>query len=76
MIRNLEIIGEACGQVPEQVRAEYPQIPWKRIAGVKNIVIHHYFGVDLETVWFIIKRQIPELQALLAATADEISSGD
>jgi len=76
VIRNLEIIGEACGQVPEQVRAEYPQIPWKRIAGVKNIVIHHYFGVDLETVWFIIKRQIPELQALLAATADEISSGD
>ena len=70
VIRNLEIIGEACGQVPEPIRAEYPLIPWKRIVGVRNIVIHHYFGVDLETVWFIITQQLPELQSLLAATSD------
>lgn len=76
VIRNLEITGEACGQVPEPVRAEHPRIPWKRIIGVRNIVIHHYFGVDLETVWFIIKHQMPELRSLLAATADERPSRD
>ncbi|WP_367617950.1 HepT-like ribonuclease domain-containing protein [Methanoculleus methanifontis] len=45
-------------------------------AGFNKAVIHHYFGVDLETIWFTIKRQILKLQALLAATAGEISSGD
>lgn len=67
VIRNLEIIGEACGQVPGPVRERYPQIPWRKIVGVRNIVIHHNFGVDLETVWFIITRQLPDLQSSLRA---------
>ena len=67
VIRNLEIIGEACGQGPRPVREEHPIIPWRKIVGVRNIVIHHYFGVDLETVWFIITRQLPDLQVDLHA---------
>jgi uncharacterized protein with HEPN domain len=67
VIRNLEIIGEACGQVPGPVRERYPQIPWRKIVGVRNIAIHHNFGVDLETVWFIITRQLPDLQSSLRA---------
>jgi uncharacterized protein with HEPN domain len=62
VIRNLEVIGEACGNIPGALREQYAQIPWRKIVGLRNVVIHHYFGVDPETVWFIITRQLPELR--------------
>ena len=70
VIRNLEILGEACGQIPEEIRLRYPLVPWKRIVGLRNVVLHRYFGVDLETVWFIIKNQIPPLKIDLLAIRD------
>lgn len=62
VIRNLEVIGEACGNVPEAIREQYPEIPWRKIVGLRNVVIHHYFGVDPDTIWFIVRRQLPELK--------------
>ena len=49
IIRNLEIIGEACRYIPEDIREKHPQIPWRRIVGFRNILIHKYFGIDYET---------------------------
>ncbi len=62
VIRNLEIIGEAVKNIPEEVRSKYPEIPWKRIAGFRDVVIHHYFGIDLNIVWTVIKKHLKELK--------------
>ncbi len=60
VVRNLEIIGEASKHVPQNIRDSFPEIPWKRMIGLRNLVIHEYFGVDVQTVWQIVSRNIPE----------------
>ena len=62
--RALEIIGEATKNVPAAVKNRYPQIPWKKMAGMRDKVIHEYFGVDLKRVWRTVKRDIPDLKPL------------
>jgi len=59
VIRNLEIIGEAVKNISQQTREKNPDIPWKRIAGLRDILIHQYFGVDLETVWLVVENRLP-----------------
>ncbi len=65
VLRNLEIIGEAAKNIPEDLRSKYREIPWNRVAGLRNVVIHGYFAVDLEIVWVIVKEQLPELKEVL-----------
>ena len=65
VLRSIEIIGEATKNVPEDVRARYPQIPWREMAGMRDKVIHFYFGVDKEIVWLVAKERIPILQPLI-----------
>ena len=60
--RALEIIGEATKNIPASVKNRYPQIPWKKMAGMRDKVIHEYFGVDLKRVWSTVKKDIPELK--------------
>lgn len=62
VIRNLEIIGEAAKNISENFKDEHPQILWKDLAGIRDKLIHHYFGVNLEVVWYIIKDDLPPLK--------------
>jgi len=62
VLRNLEVIGEAVKQIPEDVRAEAPEIPWRRIAGMRDVLIHQYFGVDLNVVWGVVDAELPRLR--------------
>ncbi len=62
VVRNLEIIGEATKHLPVSVREKYPFVDWKRISGLRDILIHEYFGVDLEVLWDIVKNKIPNLK--------------
>jgi len=62
LIRRLEIIGEAAKNVPQEFRKKYPKIEWIAIARLRDKLIHHYFGVDLEKVWAIIKEDLPKLK--------------
>jgi len=64
VIRAIEIIGEAVKNIPNDVRESYPQIPWKGMAGMRDKVIHAYFGVDLKVVWETVQERIPEVKPL------------
>lgn len=65
VVRNLEIIGEASKSIPLSIRRKYSQIPWEQMAGMRNILIHEYFGVDLKVVWYTIKKSLPSLRKQL-----------
>ena len=60
--RRLEVIGEAAKNIPLQIREKYAQIPWKNIAGTRDILIHAYFNIDLEKIWVVIQKDIPLLK--------------
>ena len=60
-VRSLEIIGEAIKQVPDDFRAKYPQVEWRKMAGTRDRLIHDYLGVDYELVWDIVQNKIPAL---------------
>jgi uncharacterized protein with HEPN domain len=62
IIRSLEIIGEASKKLDEEFRSNHPQIEWKKMAGTRDRVIHHYFGVDYDIIWDIIENKLPDLQ--------------
>lgn len=60
--RRLEIIGEAVKNLPDSFRKKYSKVPWRNIAGMRDVLIHEYFGVDMALVWRIAKREIPKLK--------------
>ncbi len=62
VIRCFEVIGEAVKKIPEEIKKRYPEIPWKKMAGMRDKLIHEYFGVDYETLWKTIKEKLPELK--------------
>ena len=65
VVRALEIVGEATKNIPDAIRMEFPKVPWKDMAGMRDILIHDYFGVDMETVWLTITKKIPEVKPLI-----------
>lgn len=72
VVRCLEIIGEAVKNIPQPVRKAYPSIPWKKMAGMRDKVIHFYFGVKFKTVWTTVKKDIPALKPLIGKIKDDM----
>jgi uncharacterized protein with HEPN domain len=67
VIHHLEIIGEAARALPQDFRNNHPEIPWGRISGMRNILIHIYFGIDLDIVWQVVERDLPILKTSVDA---------
>lgn len=65
VVRNFEIIGEASKSIPQSVQKSYPDIPWKEMKGMRDILIHEYFGVDTKILWHAAKHNLPALQKQL-----------
>lgn len=65
IIRRLEIIGEAVKNIPTSFKAKYPEIPWKQMAGMRDVLIHEYFDVDLSLTWSVVKRELPSIKTKL-----------
>jgi uncharacterized protein with HEPN domain len=61
IIRNLEIIGEAAAHIPEDIQKQYPDIPWHQMKGIRNMLIHEYFGVDIDVLWRTVQDDLPIL---------------
>lgn len=64
VIRRLEIIGESVKQLSEKTRSDYPEIPWRSIAGMRDVLIHSYFGVSIEMIWNVLENEISDLKKI------------
>ncbi len=71
VVRNLEVIGEAAKTIPEALRSQHPEVDWKRLVGLRNILIHEYFGVDAELIWDIIQNKLATLEEQIRAMLDK-----
>jgi uncharacterized protein with HEPN domain len=71
ILHHLQIIGEAARSLDDSIMAESPEIPWKQIIGMRNILVHHYFEIDTQIVWSVVENDLPvlkqKIQALLSA---------
>jgi uncharacterized protein with HEPN domain len=67
VIRNLEILGEAAKKIPDELQQQLPTIEWRRIAGLRDILIHEYFGIDVEIIWEVVQTKVPVLSTAVTA---------
>ena len=74
-LRSLEIIGEATKKLPLAFRQAYPQVQWKNMAGLRDKLIHDYFGVDYDLIWDILTENIPELSKNITLIIDDVKNG-
>jgi uncharacterized protein with HEPN domain len=72
VVRNIEIIGGATRQLPTEFTAAHPDIPWSQMAGLRNRIVHEYFGLDLEIIWTIIEQHLLVLQKQLQLLFDQL----
>lgn len=72
VIRKFEVIGEAAKHLPDKVRQRHPEIPWKNIVGMRDRLIHAYFGIDFKLVWEVIKVELPGLKSRLKKVFAEL----
>jgi uncharacterized protein with HEPN domain len=70
VVRNLEIIGEAVSKLPAIYKEAHKNVPWHQIAGLRNRIVHDYFGIDLEMIWYIVTSDLPEFKEIIQKLID------
>jgi uncharacterized protein with HEPN domain len=71
VVHNLEVIGEAGKKLPEEIRSSHPEVEWRKISGLRDILIHAYFRIDVEIVWDIVENKLPAFEAQVRAILEE-----
>ena len=71
-IRTLEIIGKAAKKIPKSIKERYPNMPWSKAAGMRDLLIHSYFGTSYEKVWFTVQNELPSLRKRVEETLLEL----
>ena len=72
VVRNLQIIGEAANRITEETQAQFPKVPWKKIIGMRHVLVHGYFEIDLEVVWSVIENDLTFLETEFRQIAKEL----
>lgn len=76
MIRNLQTLTESSQRLSAEIKTTEPQVPWRELAGFRNVIVHGYLGVDLAAVWLVVEQDLPPLAAALARMAARTSHED
>lgn len=71
VLREITVMGEAARHISEQIKESYPDIPWKNIIGIRNILVHEYFQVEAETVWDTVEHKIPALKSWIEGILEQ-----
>ncbi len=74
VIRSLEVMGEAAKRIPDDIRQQYPTVPWRRMAAMRDKLIHEYSGVDLEIVWTVVKEELPPVMPGITRAARDFGA--
>ncbi len=75
VVRAIEIIGEATKNIPFQIRKKYAEVPWKKMAGMRDRLVHEYFGIDLEILWSTAKEDVPQLKIPVSKVLEDMDKG-
>ena len=76
IVRNVEVLGEAAGKLPEHVRSAAPKVPWEAIIGMRHRIAHAYFGIDPDILWDVVEHEVPLLIEEVCALRARISTGE
>lgn len=74
VVKSIEILGEAVKKIPDDIRNQYPEIPWKAIAGMRDVLVHEYWGIDINVVWATVQEGLPPLKAVIIEAAGKLQS--
>ena len=74
VVRKFEVMGESVKQLSQELRQNYPEIPWRRIAGFRDVLIHDYLGVDTNEVWNVVERNLPELKSQILMILQQLEA--
>ena len=75
VVRNLEVIGEAVKQLPEEITQQQPDVEWRKIAGLRDILIHHYFGIDVGIIWDVVQNKLPDFERQIRTILENLDDG-
>ncbi len=75
VVRNLEVLGEAAKHIPDEMRMRYAAIEWKKIAGMRDVLAHDYFGIDEDILWDVVENKVPPLKPLLEQALASMRTG-